>query len=560
MTEGGQWPGLRRPFTAGFSTGLIVLIVWFLVGLGGLAPFPPESALVSFLSVIPESIQEPAVRTLGEAAGLVGLGIAIIVAAAVYGLFAVVYERYVVPKAGAAHTFSLLEWTLVFTIVPWLFFGVVVLPLTGESFFGTSSSLSSPRMEPTFPFTTLLLQLLWGVLLWGRTPGSAIPLVGTEPSLGKGSAPRNPARRTFIERSVILGASVILVLSGLGSALNALLSESGLLSQSDTAIRPGSSIGLQNAPRIFSDPRLVDLVDSEVTNNGDFYQVDIDVLNVDGPPSLDAATWSLGLSGLVVNPKRYSLSDLQKLPYTQEYSTFVCVSNEINGNLISNAKWGGVRLSDLFADAGGVSEGATYVVFSSVDGYSVGIPLAKALESESMLAYEMNGVALPQAHGYPLRAVIPGLYGMMSAKWVNQVDLSDSVYVGYWQTRGWSNNATVQTAVFIRTPRDGATVSLSQNGGSVMIGGVTFAGDRGISKVEVSVDGGSTWQLATLKPPISNLTWVLWAFEWYPTSPGQYAVYARATDGKNDLQTANQSGPFPAGATGYVMSTIDVTS
>jgi hypothetical protein len=197
-------------------------------------------------------------------------------------------------------------------------------------------------------------------------------------------------------------------------------------------------------------------------------------------------------------------------------------------------------------------------VFLSEDGYSVGIPLAKALEPESMLAYEMNGVALPQAHGYPLRAVIPGLYGMMSAKWVNQVDLSDSVYVGYWQTRGWSNNATVQTAVFIRIPQDGATVNLSQNDGSVMIGGVAFAGDRGISKVEVSVDGGSTWQLATLKPPVSNLTWVLWAFKWYPPSPGQYVIYARATDGSNDLQTATQSGPFPAGATGYVMSTMDV--
>jgi DMSO/TMAO reductase YedYZ molybdopterin-dependent catalytic subunit len=506
--------------------------------------------------VIPESIQEPAVQTLGEAAGLLGLGIAIVVAAAVYGLLAVAYERYVLPKADAAQTFSRLEWTLAFTIVPWLLFGAVVLPLTGESFFGASSSLSSPYVELIFPFTTLLLQLLWGVLLWGRMPGFAAPLAKVRPDVGENSTPRNPVRRTFIERSVILGASTILVLSGLGSALNALLSEGGLLSQSGTAIRPGSSTGLQNAPQIFSDPRLADLVDSEVTDNGDFYQVDIDVFD----PSVDPATWSLNLGGLIANPKKYSLSDLQKLPYTQEYSTFVCVSNEIDGSLISNAKWGGVRLLDLFADAGGVSEGATYVVFRSVDGYSVGIPLTKALESESMLAYEMNGVALPQAHGYPLRAVIPGLYGMMSAKWVNQIDLSDSVYVGYWQTRGWSNDATVQTAVFIRTPEDGATLSLSRNGGSLIIGGVAFAGDRGISKVELSFDGGSTWQRATLKPPISNLTWVLWAFEWYPPSPGQYEVYARATDGNNDLQTANQSGPFPAGATGYVMSTVDVTS
>jgi hypothetical protein len=236
------------------------------------------------------------------------------------------------------------------------------------------------------------------------------------------------------------------------------------------------------------------------------------------------------------------------------------VSNFVNGGLISNAQWGGVRLADLFADAGGVPSGATYVVFHSVDGYSVGVPIAKALEPESMLAYEMNGFPLPQRHGWPLRAVIPGLYGMMSAKWVRMVEFSDSVYLGYWQTRGWSNDATVQTASFVRIPQDGASVSLSKNGGSVMIGGVAFAGDRGISKVEVSFDGGKTWEQATLKPPASKLSWVLWAYEWTPQGAGQYIIYARATDGADQLQTSDVSDSFPSGATGYVMSTVNVVS
>ena len=170
----------------------------------------------------------------------------------------------------------------------------------------------------------------------------------------------------------------------------------------------------------------------------------------------------------------------------------------------------------------------------------------------------MNGLTLPTRHGYPLRAVIPGLYGMMSAKWVKQIYLSDAVYLGFWQTRGWSNDATVQTVTFIRVPADGATVSLSGNGGSVILGGVAFAGDRGISKVEVSVDGGNTWQEATLKPPASNLTWVLWAFEWTP-EPGNYLVYARATDGGGAQQTSAQSDTFPSGATGYVVSTVIVS-
>jgi hypothetical protein len=118
----------------------------------------------------------------------------------------------------------------------------------------------------------------------------------------------------------------------------------------------------------------------------------------------------------------------------------------------------------------------------------------------------------------------------------------------------------VQTASFIRVPQDGASVSLSQNGGSVMIGGVAFAGDRGVSKVEVSVDGGKTWEQATLKPPASQLSWVLWAFEWTPQSTGQYIIYARATDGYSQLQTAEVSDSFPSGATGYVMTALNVVA
>jgi DMSO/TMAO reductase YedYZ molybdopterin-dependent catalytic subunit len=200
------------------------------------------------------------------------------------------------------------------------------------------------------------------------------------------------------------------------------------------------------------------------------------------------------------------------------------------------------------------------VVFHSVEGYTVGIPIAKALEPESILAYEMNGTDLPPRHGYPLRAVVPGLYGMMSTKWVRQVELADSVYLGYWQTRGWSNDATVQTASFIRIPQDGESVSLSQNGGSVIVGGVAYAGDRGISKVEVSVDGGTTWQEATLKPPVSNLCWALWAFKWTPEKTGAYTIYARATDNNNVVQTSTQAGSFPSGATGYVMSSVNVVA
>ena len=553
MTEADNKHALWGSFSRGFSAGLITLVLWFLVRLGGLAPFPPESALGSFLTVIPESLQEPAVQNLGEMAGLLGLAVAVLAAAAVYGALGIVYERYYLQRLSVRNSLSRLENTLVYSLIPWILFGVIILPLSGASFFGVGSDFVSPSVVWAFPLTMLVFQFLWGVLLWGRTQESLPSPSGTSVAAAEKLVPRDPARRTFIERAVVMAGSAVLVVASLGSALGTLASEGGLLGEGSPAILPGMPINMQDAPAIFLNPQLSTLVNSEVTSNDSFYRVAIDIFD----PSVEAATWSLSLGGLVTNPKSYTIDDLQNLTKVEQYDTFICVSNLINGGLISNAKWGGVRISDLLTSAGGVSPGAKYVVFHSVDGYSVGVPLARALSPSSMLAYEMNGVTLPQRHGYPLRAVIPGLYGMMSAKWVRQVELSDSVYLGFWQTRGWSNDATVNTVAFIRVPADGATVSLSQSGGSVVIGGVAFAGDRGISKVEVSVDGGSTWQAATLKPPESDLTWVLWAFQWNP-KPGNYVIYARATDAQGALQTSAQADTFPSGATGYVISTVNV--
>jgi len=555
VTQTDSRHALWSSFSRGFSAGLVTLILWFLVRLGGLAPFPPESALGSLLTVIPESLQEPAVQNLGEMACLLGLATAVLVAAGVYGALGIVYERYYLPRLAGRNSLSRLENTLVYSLIPWILFGVVVLPLTGVSFFGVGSDFASPGVVWAFPLTMLVFQFLWGVLLWGRTQESLLSAPGTSVATVEKLVPRDPARRTFIERTVVMAGSAALVLASLGSALGTLVSEGGIIGEGSPAILPGTSINLQDAPAIFLNPQLSTLLNSEVTSNDSFYRVAIDIFD----PGVDAANWSLSLTGLVANPKSYTIDGIKNLQKVEQYDTFICVSNLINGGLISNAKWGGVRISDLLADAGGASSAAKYVVFYSVDGYSVGVPLARAIDPSSMLAYEMNGVTLPQRHGYPLRAIIPGLYGMMSAKWVRQVELSDSVYLGFWQTRGWSNDATVQTVAFIRVPADGTTVSLSQSGGSVVLGGVAFAGDRGISKVEVSVDGGSTWQAATLKPPASDLTWVLWAFEWSP-KPGNYVIYARATDGQGALQTSAQADTFPSGATGYVMSTVNVVS
>ncbi len=261
------------------------------------------------------------------------------------------------------------------------------------------------------------------------------------------------------------------------------------------------------------------------------------------------------------NPvKTYTLSELAALPQTSEYSTFECVSNTVNGNLISNGQWTGVKISDLLSDAGANLDGIEYAVFYSADGYTVGLPISRVMQPDSILAYFMNGQSLPVNHGYPLRAVIPGLYGMMSAKWLTRIDLLNTSYSGYWQSEGYTENAVVNTLAFIRVPSNNQVVSLSKYSNTVIIGGYAFAGDRGISKVEVSVDGGNTWQSATLKPPLSNLSWVLWAIEYNNLSTGFYNVYARATDGTGALETAAVAAPFPSGATGYASSSFEVVS
>lgn len=526
---------------------MICLGFLFILRLGGLAPFPPDAAFQEFLKIIPANVQEPSVQLLGSFAGELGLIIATIIALVVYGAFGMIYESWFAKLVltGVAR----LERFLVYSLLPFLFFGLVVFPASGVSIFGIASSFGTSAKVWLFPISLLFANAFFGLMLYWQYPNTSQPQKSRTIRPMASQESRTIARRTFVEKGVLTVGALALLATG----IDGLLTVRG--GGSAAGNLGGTPIDTSNEPQIFKDPRLAPLVDSEVTSNANFYQVDIDVFT----PSVNVSDWSLQVGGLVKNPKTYSLSDLLDLPKTTEYNTFECVSNNVNGGLISTAEWGGVRLVDLFSDLGGLSSGAEYVVFYSVDGYSVGIPIAKAQMPDSMIAYEMNSVSLPQNHGYPLRAVIPGLYGMMSAKWIRKIQIVNAAYMGYWQTRGWSDVGTVQTLAFITTPSGGSSQSLSQNGGTAIVGGYAYAGDRGISKVEVSLDGGKTWQEATLKPPIVNDTWTLWAYEWTPIGTGAVDVYARATDGTGAVQTSVEAPNFPNGATGYASASVILT-
>ncbi|MFQ6011208.1 MAG: molybdopterin-dependent oxidoreductase, partial [Nitrososphaerales archaeon] len=350
--------------------------------------------------------------------------------------------------------------------------------------------------------------------------------------------------KPHLQRRLLLRGSLLSA-----SAVGVALLLYGLLPfTSSTPVREDTSSAVKKptAPAsdltgIFEDPRLADFVDSEVTSNKDFYKIQVNIFD----PVVDVNKWSLKIKGLVDKELELTYDDILSLPSKEQFTTLECISNEIGGELIGNALWKGPSLKEVL-DMAGVKREAVYLKFTNFDGYWVGIPINKAMMESTILAYQMNGETLSAGHGFPLRAVVPGIYGMMNAKWITEIELEPEVVQGFWQERGWSNDAQIMTNVIIKKPTSGSRFS-----GAMPISGVAFAGDRGISRVEVSANGGETWTEAAIKKPLSDYSWVLWATEWVPPGPGAYQIWARATDGTGSTQTEKVMQPFPDGATGY---------
>ena len=290
----------------------------------------------------------------------------------------------------------------------------------------------------------------------------------------------------------------------------------------------------------------------EITAAADHYVVDINLVQ----PSVEADGWNLRVLGEVERPAEYDFMSLQRsFDVVQVYSVLCCVSNEVGGDLIGNSAWGGVRLKDVL-EAAGVKDEALDVVFRAADGYSDSVPLEVAMQPSVLLAVSQNGAPLTQDHGFPCRVRIPSIYGMKNVKWVESIELTPRDYQGYWQERGWSDVATVRTQSRI----DVAGENLSaRSGEDTWIAGISWAGGRGISKVEVSTDGGETWNEARLKEPIAEDAWTLWAYRWTPEGNGAVEVVCRSTDGEGRVQTDEEEPPHPAGATGYHRVTVQVT-
>jgi DMSO/TMAO reductase YedYZ molybdopterin-dependent catalytic subunit len=291
-----------------------------------------------------------------------------------------------------------------------------------------------------------------------------------------------------------------------------------------------------------------------ITPASTFYLIDTALSS----PRIDVNDWTLSVKGAVDNPVDFSYKDLLGMSTREADITLSCVSNTVGGGLVSNGRWTGVLLSDVLEEAGmsrdKITNASRQLVGRSVDGFTTGFKTDIALDGRNALvAFGLNGSELPIKHGYPVRLVIPGLYGYVSAtKWLTEIELTNWNFDAYWIQRTWTKEGPVKTQSRIDTVNDGDNLSPGKN----PIGGIAWAPHRGIEKVEVSTDGGETWNTAHLAKQLAEDTWRQYVYDWN-ARPGDYTIQVRATDGNGETQTASKAPPHPSGATGY--HTISVT-
>ncbi|RAO47686.1 Sulfite oxidase [Micromonospora noduli] len=388
------------------------------------------------------------------------------------------------------------------------------------------------------------------------SPGESVPVspAGPVPVTPAGATaavePAGPAevdpesRRRFLTGSgVLLGTAVV---AGLGGRW--LAGRRGVSAARD-AIRLPAPVAPAPAVPAGADLSLTQLA-PYVTPNFGFYRIDTALV----VPQVDPDTWRLRIHGRVGRERTYSYADLLARPLVERYVTLACVSNEVGGDLIGNALWLGVPLRELL-DEVEPDDDADQVVGRSVDGWTCGTPTAALRDGrDALLAVGMNGEPLPVEHGFPVRVVVPGLYGYVSAcKWVTELELTRFAdFDAYWVPRGWSAQGPIKTQSRIDTPRGRNRLTT----GPVTVAGVAWAQHRGIRRVEVRVDDGP-WQEAALAPTVSVDTWVQWSWRWDAT-PGEHRLQVRATDATGETQTERTQDVVPDGATGWHTITVTV--
>jgi DMSO/TMAO reductase YedYZ molybdopterin-dependent catalytic subunit len=472
------------------------------------APLVPELMAHFVFAISPIVIVEIAVGFLGTFAKHMGFLACLVVYVLALTAAAMAFLRFAAPRFKTINRNILL---LSFSLLVWAVTVVVVLPLLGSGVFGIYLRQGA--------IITLVSSLVIHAI-YGATLVLVSRLYTERPEVAAANNTKLSRRRVM--RAV--GYSVLAI--GVYDIGKTLLGS--WLQKGAGRVKAGNGVF----------PEIEGLA-LEVTPNADFYEVSKNPFD----PQVDHKGWRLQIGGLVDRPFSLTYKEIKALPSVEQYATLCCISNDVGGNLIGNALWRGVRLRDLLEKAG-IKPEAVDIVLRARDDYSDSIPVAKAMAEGNILVYEMNGEPLSISHGFPVRLIVPGIYGKKNVKWITGIEAVNYDYLGFWQNRGWDDRAVYKTMSRIDAPE--GTV-----GESATIAGIAFAGDRGISKVEVSTDGGKTWEQAEIKPALSQYSWALWHKEWSPRYPGRHLIKVRATDGTGATQTAAYTTPFPSGSSGY---------
>jgi DMSO/TMAO reductase YedYZ molybdopterin-dependent catalytic subunit len=565
-------PALLYPGQAGVAAALVMLavqMVWRLHwSANGVVQAFPELVVAAVSRLTPLSVFGAATENYGGNAkkalfitvlvGIVAVGYRAGDAAA---WFSAKLGRGLVGRTAAG---------LVVAAILWLFTMVVIVPIAHLGFFASKSSYTSDlRTQLTVTFA--IFGVAWALFTWPWETEMSKLINGDKPVTRRSILGQGVYAGGFLGGLLITGGETWRLFTppstGGAPAVNGApdLVEQIVATQRAVQGNPlpptptpaptetpktSASLALDSTPeaspesliQLFADLDQKKQITPVLTEIKDFYHVSKNLSD----PTVSADGWSLKIHGAVTKELNLSLADLQARATTKKITTLCCISNTIGGDLISTAEWKGVPLKDLLAEAG-VQPGSVDLKLHAADDYEDSIPVEKGMDPNVMVVVGMNGEALPDYHGFPARLIVPNIYGMKNVKWLNSIEVVNYQFKGYWQTRGWSYSAVTQIWGRFDEPESGSKVDQ----GPVTATGLAVAGDRGISRVEISADDGKTWTDAMLEPPLNApLTWVRWAFPFNPPS-GKYNLIMRATDGTGAVMDHVDRDPLPDGATGY---------
>ncbi len=558
-------PGIAAAALVGvIAMGLAIGIAELLAALGQWLGFlnAPASAVSSlgqtFIQFTPEWLKEFAIRTFGENdknALRAGMGVTLLLVAIVVGI---VGRRS--PRLAVGITAVLILVT-----------AAAVLSRTGASVFDTLPILLGGAVGIYF-LVSIFSQQVAGAPATTAVRARETDTATTQDDLVAGTSAPAPGMDPDNPKSARSGASHPMARAGVGLAnrrqffriagIGALVAvAAGALTRWIPSAADVAASRDRVALPTAVDAQKIDLaavqIDTPgitpfVTDNAEFYRVDTAFV----VPRLTTDDWQLKIHGAVDKEITLSYADLVAMPSIERMITLTCVSNEVGGDLAGNARWQGVRIADVLAMAGPAS-GSDCVLSTSVDGFTVTTPIdALTDDRDALLAFAMNGEPLPVEHGFPVRMVVPGLYGYVSAtKWVVDLEVTNFAdHSAYWTDRGWAAQAPIKTASRIDVPKSFEQISK----GTVAIAGVAWAQHRGITGVQVQIDDGE-WKDATLSGEVSTDTWRQWLYRWDATETGTHTIRCRAVD-PNGVQTDQVQGVMPDGATGWDSRSVTVTA